>query len=100
MRELRNVIERSSILEDGEVVTATHLPADMLAISAEAGYGSSAVILPPNGISLETVEFELARQAIERTGGNLTRAAKLLDISRDQLRYKLRKAGIENITEE
>jgi DNA-binding protein Fis len=28
-----------------------------------------------------------------RTGGNLTRAAKLLDISRDQLRYKLRKAG-------
>jgi len=100
VRELRNVIERSSILEDGEVVTATHLPADMLAISAEAGYGSSAVILPPNGISLETVEFELARQAIERTGGNLTRAAKLLDISRDQLRYKLRKAGIENITEE
>ena len=58
------------------------------------------MILPANGISLETVEFELARQAIERTGGNLTRAAKLLDISRDQLRYKLRKAGIENITEE
>jgi DNA-binding NtrC family response regulator len=49
--------------------------------------------LPPDGIPLQTVEFELARQAIERTNGNLTRAAKLLDISRDQLRYKLKKAG-------
>ena len=94
------MIERSSILEDGEVVTVTHLPADMISNSIEEARGSAVVILPANGISLETVEFELARQAIERTGGNLTRAAKLLDISRDQLRYKLRKAGIENITEE
>ena len=53
----------------------------------------SGVVLPAEGIPLETVEFELARQALARTGGNLTRAAKLLDISRDQLRYKLRKAG-------
>jgi DNA-binding NtrC family response regulator len=55
--------------------------------------GKGAVVLPAEGIPLETVEIELARQAIARTGGNLTRAAKLLDISRDQLRYKLRKAG-------
>ena len=96
VRELRNVIERASILEDGDMVTATHLPADMLAGHSGVGPGSgSTFALPADGVSLEQVEFDLARQAIERTHGNLTRAAKLLDISRDQLRYKLRKAGYE-----
>ncbi len=100
VRELRNVIERASILEDGEYVTATHLPADMVTTAPLAAGRSDIVILPPNGVPLEKVEFELARQAIERTNGNLTRAAKLLDISRDQLRYKLRKAGIDATGEE
>jgi DNA-binding NtrC family response regulator len=96
VRELRNVIERASILEDGDMVTATHLPADMLG-SPTGGDGATAsgIRLPADGVALERVEFELARQAIERTGGNLTRASKLLDISRDQLRYKLRKAGYD-----
>ena len=93
VRELRNVIERASILEDGELVSAAHLPADMIGGAAARQGGTSGVVLPTDGIALETVEFELARQAMARTGGNLTRAAKLLDISRDQLRYKLRKAG-------
>lgn len=94
VRELRNVIERASILEDGEFVTATHLPADLLQTSTASGFDPGALImLPPDGIPLESVEAELARQAVERTGGNLTKAAKLLDISRDQLRYKLKKSG-------
>ena len=94
VRELRNVIERASILEDGEFVTRAHLPADIIGGSATRPNGESmGVLLPAEGIPLETVEVELARQALARTGGNLTRAAKLLDISRDQLRYKLRKAG-------
>jgi DNA-binding NtrC family response regulator len=94
VRELRNVIERSSILEDGEFVTTTHLPADLLRGDAvKAAPSASGIVLPADGVPLETVEAELARQAVERTGGNLTRAAKLLDISRDQLRYKLRKSG-------
>lgn len=95
VRELRNVIERASILEDGDTVTAAHLPADMLGVQPGSPSAEVAFALPAEGIPLETVEFELARQAIERTQGNLTRAAKLLDISRDQLRYKLRKAGYE-----
>ena len=93
VRELRNVIERASILEDSEYVTAAHLPADMIGGAVTLPSGKSGMILPADGIPLETVEVELARQALARTGGNLTRAAKLLDISRDQLRYKLRKAG-------
>ena len=94
MRELRNVIERASILEDGELVTAEHLPADLVNGARQMDGGNAAgITLPPNGIPLETVEFELARQAMARAGGNLTKAAKLLDISRDQLRYKLKKSG-------
>ena len=95
VRELRNVIERSSILEDGDMVTPTHLPADMLDGHTGVAGGNAVFALPADGVSLEQVEFELAKQAIERTHGNLTRASKLLDISRDQLRYKLRKAGYE-----
>lgn len=94
VRELRNVIERASILEDGEMITSAHLPADMLDEQASRSSGST-FILPAQGVSLETVEFELTRQAFERAEGNLTRAAKLLGISRDQLRYKLRKAGYD-----
>lgn len=94
VRELRNVIERASILEDGEYVTMAHLPADMIAGAVNTNGGrASGIVLPPGGIPLEAAELELAKQAMERTGGNLTQAAKLLDITRDQLRYKLKKSG-------
>jgi two-component system, NtrC family, response regulator AtoC len=93
VRELRNVIERASILEDSPLVTTRHLPADMLGVSQAPGSSNGMIVLPQDGISLDIVEAELARQAYERTDGNLTKAAKLLDISRDQLRYKLKKSG-------
>jgi DNA-binding NtrC family response regulator len=95
VRELRNVIERASILEDGDLVTSAHLPADMFGGGSNQPSGDVTFILPAAGVALEKVEFELAKQAIERANGNLTRAAKLLDISRDQLRYKLRKGGYD-----
>jgi two-component system, NtrC family, response regulator AtoC len=91
VRELRNVIERASILEDGEFVTTEHLPADLIGEAAESAATDKIVNLPPGGISMEEVELRLARQALERENGNLTRAAKLLHISRDQLRYRLKK---------
>ncbi|MBV9217762.1 MAG: sigma-54-dependent Fis family transcriptional regulator [Acidobacteria bacterium] len=93
VRELRNVIERASILEDGDVVTTTHLPVDLLKADNSSSASSGIVSLPSGGVSLEAVELDLARQAVERTGGNLTQAAKLLNITRDQLRYKLKKSG-------
>jgi DNA-binding NtrC family response regulator len=94
VRELRNVIERASILEDGEFVTTEHLPVDLIEKNfLPAGGSNSFFVLPAEGIALETVELQLARQAMERTGGNLTRAARLLHVSRDQLRYRLKKDG-------
>src|SRR4029079_14962259 len=68
VRELRNVIERASILEDSPYVTTAHLPADMLRDSAFSSPSAKGIILPPDGIPLEAVEAELARQAYERAG--------------------------------
>lgn len=93
VRELKNVIERASILEDGEFVSTEYLPADLAGESASnVSNGKSLFTLPVEGIPLAEVELDLSRQAFERTNGNLTRAAKLLDISRDQLRYRLNKS--------
>jgi DNA-binding NtrC family response regulator len=101
VRELRNVVERALILEDGDLITTEYLPRDLAggrepsarAASAAAGgdAGARAFTLPPEGISLEELEDSLVRQAVERSGGNQTRAAELLGISRDQLRYRLKK---------
>ena len=76
------------------MVTTAYLPVALTEpLSAGSTENPAGITLPPNGVSLESVEFELARQAMVRSGGNLTHAAKLLDISRDQLRYKLKKSG-------
>ncbi len=47
--------------------------------------------LPAEGISIDEVEMSLVQQAMQLSGGNQTNAAKLLRISRDQLRYRLKK---------
>jgi DNA-binding NtrC family response regulator len=52
--------------------------------------------LPKQGTSLEEVERELVGLALRQTGGNQTHAAKLLDISRDALRYKMKKFGFDS----
>src|SRR5262245_15098823 len=95
VRELRNVIERAMILEDGDEITAKYLPRGLAGESRPGGSAqaptSDQVRLPAAGISLDEVEMSLVRQALERSGGNQTRAAELLDISRDQLRYRMKK---------
>ena len=116
VRELRNVIERVMILEDDDLITTTYLPRGLApdevgeAMSAarpgqgrgEADTAGDSLArqfhLPGEGIALEEVEMSLVRQAIARSGGNQTRAAELLGISRDQLRYRLKK--LEGVTAE
>lgn len=48
-------------------------------------------VLPAEGVNLEKLLHSLVLQAMERTAGNQTQAAKLLGISRDQIRYRLKK---------
>jgi len=101
VRELRNVIERLVILEDSDAITTRWLPRDLIRqdltvapalTPTQNTEGSPAQFrLPDGGIDLEQVELALVRQALERSGGNQTRASELLGISRDQLRYRLKK---------
>lgn len=97
VRELRNVIERSMILEDSDEITTKYLPRGLAIDSRSPGDGrretrtTDHMRLPADGVSLEDVEMSLVRQALERSGGNQTKAAELLDISRDQLRYRMKK---------
>jgi DNA-binding NtrC family response regulator len=94
VRELRNVIERALILEDGDLITTKYLPPALVPDARrDAGRGTptAGFVLPAEGLSLEEVEMSLVRQSISRSGGNQTRAAELLGISRDQLRYRLKK---------
>jgi DNA-binding NtrC family response regulator len=94
VRELRNVIERALILEDGDQITTRYLPPALLHKAAPGGAMAPpppAFRLPPEGIALEAVENSLVQQAMAQSGNNQTRAAELLGISRDQLRYRLKK---------
>jgi two-component system, NtrC family, response regulator AtoC len=94
VRELKNLIERAMILGDGDTLIMEHLPAEILNQGSGQGKKMEGFRIPPGGISLEKVEQDLVRQALEMTRGNQTKAAKLLDISRDALRYRLQKFGI------
>lgn len=93
VRELRNVIERALILEDEDEITTEYLPDGLMPLHAAtpSSEAQSSFVLPEEGLSLDEAELSFVRQAIERSGGNQTRAAQLLGISRDQLRYRLKK---------
>jgi two-component system, NtrC family, response regulator AtoC len=102
VRELRNVIERAMILEDGEMISALYLPRVIapgkeIVASAKVVDGDATIRLPRQGISLNQVETSLIKQALAQTSGNQTRAADLLGLTRDQLRYRWKKLrGLEN----
>lgn len=95
VRELRNVIERALILEDSDQITTEYLPGGLLEAprleQIKTAGASDRFVLPEGGLSLDEAELSFVRQAIQRSGGNQTRAAELLGISRDQLRYRLKK---------
>lgn len=94
VRELRNVIEHCVVLENMETVESEHLA---LNLSRAEGFVErrklTRIILPEHGISMEDLEKDLIGQALERTNNNQTKAAKLLGISYDTLRYQAKKFG-------
>ncbi len=94
VRELKNVVERAMILIDEETLQMEHLPIEILGQATRLGKTIEGIHIPPEGISLEKVEEALVDQALKITNGNQTKAAKLLDISRDALRYRMQKLGL------
>jgi DNA-binding NtrC family response regulator len=101
VRELRNSVERAVILARGDRITARDLfPSEAPASprpSRAAGTAAPVLELPEGGLRLEDVERDLVRQAFERAEGNVSRAARLLGLSRATMRYRLRKFGIAGV---
>jgi len=118
VRELKNAVERAMILEESDVLQPAYLPfavaqqqAAYTAFEMTSGGSNGAntlpdgrglpkLFIPDGGTSLEEVERSLVELAMEQANGNQTHAARLLDISRDALRYKLKKFGLIHAEED
>jgi len=110
IRELKNTIERGMILEDEPFLRPAYLPFSVgesggrtLFERASPADGGQTLpngrtlprlYIPEGGTSLEEMEHSMVELAMRQANGNQTSAAKLLDISRDALRYKLKKFGL------
>jgi len=110
VRELRNTIERGMILEEEMFLRPVYLPLSvgesggrtLFERTSPADGGRTLpngrtlprLYIPEGGTSLEEVEHSMVELAMGQANGNQTNAAKLLDISRDALRYKLKKFGL------
>ena len=103
------------ILEEGPYIQVQYLPLSTTRLSVEMSHAASPALssspaaswqtltsgrylplleIPEQGTSLEEIEKELVQLALQQTRGNQTRAARLLDISRDALRYRIKKFGL------
>jgi len=96
VRELKNVLERCVVLENVDTLTSDHLPSGMddHVPHENERCGQFQVFLPEEGISMQEVEKEFMRLALERAGNNMTKAAKLIQVSYDTFRYQAKKYNL------
>jgi DNA-binding NtrC family response regulator len=99
VRELENIIERAVALSTGEIIDADDIRLDLSPAKPVYGVaagtrGGDAGPFPPDGVTLEQFEDEIINEAMRRTTGNKSQAARLLGISRNALRYRLSKMGL------
>ncbi|MBS3799948.1 MAG: sigma-54-dependent Fis family transcriptional regulator [Thioalkalivibrio sp.] len=92
VRELKNLVERCVIFMAGTEVNPSDLPDAWLQSPREQAGGP--FVIPPGGLSLERLEIDLIRQALEQTAGNRSRAARLLGLTRDTLLYRMKKYAL------
>ncbi|MGE5095323.1 MAG: sigma-54-dependent transcriptional regulator [Betaproteobacteria bacterium] len=96
VRELRNIIEEAALLAGDALITAEHLaPWTGAPVPVAPPPALSALeSFPDAGVDLEQVERRLVEQALSKAEWNVTRAAKLLNLTRDTLRYRIEKFGL------
>ncbi|MBA2961364.1 MULTISPECIES: sigma-54-dependent transcriptional regulator [Ramlibacter] len=96
VRELRNCLEQAVLMAQTDEIQAEQVVlAPMAAFGVDEAPSSGMGVLPEQGVVLEEVEGTLMRQALMRTRWNVTRAAKLLGVSRDTLRYRIEKFELQ-----
>ncbi len=95
VRELRNVIERAFILHAGpEEIRPEHLTPELRKAAPARPKERLVPAVEEQGLVLDDVERKLIAEAMERSSGNQSKAARLLGVSRDTLRYRLKKHGM------
>ncbi|TLM80351.1 MAG: sigma-54-dependent Fis family transcriptional regulator [Actinobacteria bacterium] len=94
IRELENTIERIVILSRDDEIVIGDLPGEVRAGAPAVRTGVKGFALPDEGIDLEEVELGLVRQALERSGGSVAAAAKLLGLTPATLRVRMDRWGI------
>jgi two-component system, NtrC family, response regulator AtoC len=95
VRELRNTIERAFILHVGaDEIRPEHLSPELRRSVSQRPKDKPALAVQPQGLVLDDVERKLIAEAMERASGNQSKAARLLGVSRDTLRYRLKKHGM------
>jgi transcriptional regulator with PAS, ATPase and Fis domain len=116
VRELKNSIERAMILEDEPYLRPAYMPFSVAESGGRTAFERTSpgeaeqslangrslprLYIPEGGTSLEEVERSMVELAMRNANGNQTHAARLLDISRDALRYKLKKFGLIHAEDE
>ena len=95
VRELRNFCERMVILLSGKTILPENLPLEFRQQAARPTTPFSGIFtLPDEGINLEQMEMQMITQALNKTQGNRSKAARLLGISRDTLLYRIKKYAL------
>jgi DNA-binding NtrC family response regulator len=96
VRELHNVTEGLTITCEDEMIQPDHLPASVRSIrSAESNGAIEKTSLLAFGLSIQEMEKKLLKEALQRTGGNISEASRLLKITRNTFRYRMAKHQLQ-----
>jgi DNA-binding NtrC family response regulator len=91
VRQVENTVERLIVLCDGNEITLKDLPEPMR--TSAVSDDLIRIELPPQGLDLDAVERELITRVLDKFGGNKTRAAAYLNLSRKAFLYRLEKVN-------
>jgi DNA-binding NtrC family response regulator len=96
VRELKNFAERMLILFSGRKVEVENLPEELRSQKKQSRGQEGNFVLPEQGLSMDQLEADLIEQALSKTLGNRSKAARLLGLTRDTLLYRMKKYAIES----
>lgn len=100
IRELINIIERAVLLNTSGAITPEDLPISRdfreTTVTAWEDQERVSINLPSEGVALEKLEKEIIMEALMKNQGNITAAARFLEIERGTMRYKMKKHGIDS----